>query len=77
VSNSWGARPRPARQRGRRRFDDLNRVLSETVVLADGTELTTSFTYNDAGLILSKTNGEGETTSYTYDASGNVLTTAC
>jgi YD repeat-containing protein len=59
-----------------RRFDDHDNLLEETIMLEDGTPLTTSYSYDDSNRVLTRTNPEGETVAFTYDARGAVLTTA-
>ncbi|MBY0458876.1 MAG: hypothetical protein K2V38_16180, partial [Gemmataceae bacterium] len=56
-------------------FDAANRQTSNTIVLANGTRLTSTYGYDAAGNQTSVTNPEGETTRYTFDARGNPLTT--
>src|SRR5262249_40267520 len=58
----------------RRTYDDSNHLLTETVVLEDGTELTTRQTLDSLGRVLTWTNPAGESWSYTYDAAGRQLT---
>ncbi len=53
-------------------FDD--RLTEETIVLADGTELTTSYAYDVGGRLLQVVNPAGEVTKATYDSSGQVMT---
>jgi RHS repeat-associated protein len=61
-----------------RTYDDSNNPTLETthtVVLADGTELTTAFSYDSRGNKLIEADPLSNITQFTYDGFGNVLTT--
>ncbi len=57
--------------------DPANPMLetSATIVLEDGTELTTQFRYDGRGNLLQETDPLGNDTLFTYDKYGNVVTT--
>jgi RHS repeat-associated protein len=55
-------------------YDASGNLLTRTVYL-DGNSLTTTYTYNSFGQVLTATDPSGNVTSNTYDAKGNLLTT--
>ncbi|UBF29556.1 hypothetical protein K9N68_14015 [Kovacikia minuta CCNUW1] len=52
-----------------------NWMRTETKILENGTRLSTTFTYDGNGDVLTETDPLGNVTRYTYDSYGNVLTT--
>jgi YD repeat-containing protein len=55
-------------------YDSANNMLSQTAHLDDGTPVTTSYTYNSFGEVLTMTDPLGHVTTNTYDTKGNLLT---
>jgi YD repeat-containing protein len=58
-----------------RTYDEHNNMLTETIVLSGGTELTATRTYDSHGNVVTETDPLGNVTRYTYDSFGHVLTT--
>ncbi|MDE5863792.1 MAG: hypothetical protein K2H34_05545, partial [Lachnospiraceae bacterium] len=55
------------------KVDVSGRVTEESVVMKDGKKATVSYTYDDYGKLLSKTDAKGNTTSYTYDEEDRLI----
>lgn len=56
-------------------YDQLQRVIRETDILDDNTSPSTSYVYDAAGNVLSKTDEEGNITHYEYDAANRLIKT--
>lgn len=57
----------------RKNYDTASNVLSRSAQL-NGAAVTTTYTYNSLGEVLTMTDPLGNTTTNTYDANGNLLT---
>lgn len=55
------------------KVDVSGRVTEESVVLENGKKATVSYTYDDYGKMLSKTDAEGNTTNYAYDEEDRLI----
>ncbi len=56
----------------RYRYDQKGNLMSETI-LSQGENLTTAYTYNGQGLVLTRVNPMGQVDRYVYDANGNLV----